>query len=92
MSRRFFITLEVEDMKEFEQLEAFVRDVLNRPEGLQDSTPPASRTTEGAKFYCSNPSCGKEISEKVKEYSEKQFRVALCWECQEPLKAKEKQP
>lgn len=56
------------------------------------ATQPVSTTTPEKKDFTPKPkvgaceSCGAEITEKVKEYSEKHFNKALCFNCQKEQK------
>jgi len=89
--RRFFITLEVENMDELNHIKGFVRDVLNKGPSHDSVAPPASRASgkkEEYKFFCSNPTCGAGITLKVKEFSEKEFGFILCWNCQAVVREK----
>ena len=49
--------------------------------GVVKPSLPTSGST--GKFYCTH--CQKEITEKVKDFSERKFLTALCMECQKEL-------
>lgn len=59
--------------------------------GGEEKHPVASTKTKGkteSEFFCSE--CQAGISEKVKDYSESNFGLALCFDCQK--KAREEKP
>jgi len=48
--------------------------------------PPAA--PEPPAFFCSNPTCGAEITLGIKEFSEREFQAALCMPCQAVVREK----